>query len=203
MNKVLVLFAHPRFEKSRVNRALLAALAGAEQITVHDLYEQYPDFNVLRARERELLLSHQIIVWQHPIYMYGPPALVKQWIDVVLDHGWAHGPDVNTLADKIVFNAVTTGGTRQSYSAGGVNRFTLQELLRPFEQTAHLCRMVYLPPFAVQGTYLLNRDELLSCSTMYRRLLDRLSRGTDATAEICRHAFIDEWISSVESGSSP
>jgi glutathione-regulated potassium-efflux system ancillary protein KefG len=203
MKRVLVLFAHPRFEKSRVNRALLAALAGAEQITVHDLYEQYPDFNVHKARERDLLLSHQVIVWQHPIYMYGPPALVKQWIDVVLEHGWAHGPDVNNLADKIVFNAVTTGGTRQSYSAGGFNRFTLQELLRPFEQTAHLCRMVYLPPFAVQGTYLLNQEDLLSFGTIYRRLLDRLSRGTDTAAEICSRAFLDEWIRSVETGASP
>jgi glutathione-regulated potassium-efflux system ancillary protein KefG len=63
--------------------------------------------------------------------------------------------------------------------------------------------MVYLPPFAVQGTYLLNRDELLSCGTRYRRLLDRLSQGIDATAEICSRAFIDEWISSVEKGASP
>ena len=203
MNNVLVLFAHPRFEKSRANRALLAALQGADYITVCDLYEEYPDFNVDASRERQLLLSHQIIVWQHPIYMYGAPALLKQWIDVVLEHGWAHGAGVNNLANKLVFNAITTGGTRSSYASNGFNRFTIQDFLKPFEQTAHLCSMVYLPPFAVHGTYLLSQSELENCGSLYRRLLERLSRGSAAAAGIRRYSFIDEWINAVETGAEP
>jgi glutathione-regulated potassium-efflux system ancillary protein KefG len=203
MNNVLVLFAHPRFEKSRVNRALLAALHGADCITVCDLYEKYPDFNIDASRERQLLLSHQIIVWQHPVYMYGAPALLKQWIDMVLEHGWAHGLDVTNLANKMVFNAITTGGTRASYASDGFNRFSIQDFLKPFEQIAHLCSMVYLPPFAVQGTYLLSKSEMEGCGSLYRRLLERLARGSDAAADIRSYAFIDEWINAVETGAAP
>ena len=41
MKKVLILFAHPHFEQSRTNRALLHALKELNFITIHDLYEQY------------------------------------------------------------------------------------------------------------------------------------------------------------------
>ena len=46
MAQVLILFAHPALEKSRVNRALVAAVQGLEGVTFNDLYEAYPDFDV-------------------------------------------------------------------------------------------------------------------------------------------------------------
>lgn len=87
MNSVLLLFAHPRFEQSRVNRALLSVLNHEDHITIHDLYERYPDFNIDTARERNLLLAHDIVVWHYPFYMFSAPAMIKQWIDLVLEHG--------------------------------------------------------------------------------------------------------------------
>ena len=58
MNKVLILLAHPRFEKSKTNRALLKDIERQDGITFNDLYEQYPDFNVDVAREKDLLLQY-------------------------------------------------------------------------------------------------------------------------------------------------
>jgi glutathione-regulated potassium-efflux system ancillary protein KefG len=55
MNKILILFAHPRFEKSKTNRALLKNIERQEGVTLNDLYEQYPDFNIDIDREKELL----------------------------------------------------------------------------------------------------------------------------------------------------
>jgi glutathione-regulated potassium-efflux system ancillary protein KefG len=46
MDKVLILFAHPRLEKSRVNRMLIKHIPKRDNITFHDLYENYPDFNI-------------------------------------------------------------------------------------------------------------------------------------------------------------
>ena len=45
-NRVLILFAHPAFQKSRVNRRLIAAVRNMESVTINDLYEEYPDFFV-------------------------------------------------------------------------------------------------------------------------------------------------------------
>jgi glutathione-regulated potassium-efflux system ancillary protein KefG len=194
MNTVLILFAHPRFEKSRANRALLSALNHENYITVHDLYERYPDFNIDTATERNLLLSHNIVVWHYPFYMFSAPPMIKQWIDLVLEHGWAHGEGGCNMANKIVFNTLTTGGTRNAYGRSGHNRYSLREFLLPFEQTAHLCNMTYLPPFAVQGTYRLTDFQLEEAALLYKQLLQRLAHQPFNIEEIRKHDLLNDWI---------
>jgi glutathione-regulated potassium-efflux system ancillary protein KefG len=194
MNKILIIFAHPRFEKSKTNRALLDNVTGLPDVTLNDLYEQYPDFNIDVNREQELLLTSQVIVWHHPLYMYGAPALLKQWIDLVLEHGWAHGREGDFLKNKIVFNTITAGGTREVYAAGQYNRFTIRELLAPFEQTANLCKMIYLPPFTVHGTYLLTGPELAYKAGLYRTLLLSLSGGDFDLGSINQFQYLNDWL---------
>lgn len=194
MNTVLILFAHPRFEQSRANRALLSALHHEPHVTVHDLYERYPDFNIDTSSERNLLLSHDIVVWHYPFYMFSAPSMIKQWIDLVLEHGWAHGEGGCNTANKIVFNALTTGGTREGYSRSGYNRYSLREFLLPFEQTARLCNMIYLPPFAVQGTYRLKESGLQESAALYKQLLQCLVRGNFSIDEILKYELLNDWI---------
>ena len=194
MNRILILFAHPRFEKSRANRALLENIEEQEEVTLNDLYEQYPDFNIDVPREKELLLAHQIVIWHHPFYNYGAPALLKQWIDLVLEYGWAHGERGDFLKNKVIFNALTSGGTREVYSSSGYNRFTVQEFLIPFNQTATLCKMIYLPPFAVQGTHLLTAEALGRYAGLYRALLDRLAKGEFDVEAMKRFSFLNDWL---------
>ncbi len=193
MKKILILFAHPRYEKSRANKALLDGLRDQQFITVHDLYENYPDFNIDVAREQALLLDHQIIVWHNPFFLYGAPAMIKQWVDLVLEHGWAHGEGADNLANKQVFSAITTGGTRSSYSHGGFNRYTIPELLRPLEQVSNLCRMTWLPPFAVQGTYRLTDAMLEDYADQYRQVLAELAQSPSLEG-IRKYAFLNDWI---------
>ncbi len=203
MKKALILFAHPRFEKSRSNRALLAEVRGLDFVTVHDLYELYPDFNIDVDREKKLLAAHQLIIWQFPLYMYGSPALLKQWTDLVLEHGWAHGEGGCFLDNKQLFIAVTTGGSREAYGANGFNRFSLSELLRPLEQTACLCRMLYLPPFAVQGTARLTGAQLFRYANLYRLTIQHLCAGESDEACIRRYEFLDAWAAAVQEQGAP
>jgi len=162
MQKVLILFVHPRFEKSRVNKELIKHIPHRDNITFHDLYEHYPNFNIDVAKEKELLLAHDIIIWHHPLYWYSAPPLLKQWIDMVLEFEWAYGPGGSALKGKVVFNCITTGGARETYHRNRHHNFEIKELLRPFEQTANICGMVYLPPFAVQGSYKLENTQKFS-----------------------------------------
>ena len=194
MNKILILFAHPRFEKSKTNRALLQNIEQRQNVTLNDLYEQYPDFNIDVDREKELLLSHRIIIWQHPFYMYSAPALLKQWIDLVLEYGWAHGQGGDFLKNKIIFNAITAGGTREVYAPGGYNRFSIREFLVPFEQTANLCKMIYLPPFAVQGTHLLTGEALNHHVALYSTLLDRMAMGDFDIEALKKVEYLNDWL---------
>ena len=77
MRRVLVLFAHPSVEESRVNRQLLVRIPAADNVKFHDLYENYPDFNIDVEKEQKLLLDHDVIVWHHPLYWYSSPPILK------------------------------------------------------------------------------------------------------------------------------
>ena len=100
--RVLIIFAHPRFEKSLNQMLLVKQIPLSGDITFHDLYEHYPDFNIDMEAEQRLLTEHDVIVWQHPLYWYSAPALLKQWIDIVLDFGWAYGPGGTSLKGNML-----------------------------------------------------------------------------------------------------
>ena len=149
--KVLLLFAHPALEKSRIHRRLLQLAREIPGVTIQDLYEAYPDLNIDVEREQQLLADHDAVVFQHPFYWYSTPAILKQWQDLVLELGWAYGKGGTALEGKLTFNVVSAGGPEVAYHRGGYNVFTVRELLAPWEATARLCHMRYLPPFVVFG----------------------------------------------------
>ena len=170
--KVLIEFAHPALQKSRVNKSLISAAAATEGITVNDLYENYPDFHIDVPKEQQLLLDHDVIVFQHPFYWYSCPALLKEWQDLVLEHGFAYGSTGSALKGKIMFSVISTGGNKSSYQPGGHNQHEINSLLLPFSQTANLCGMTYLAPFLVQGTHSLSaKSDIPEYGKQYQKLL--------------------------------
>ena len=115
MKRILIIFSHPALQSSRANRQLLQALDGLEGITLHDLYHHYPDMFIDVKREQALLSEHDIIVFQHPFYWYSCPAIMKEWMDLVLEYGYAYGPEAHALSGKQWLSAITTGGAPESY----------------------------------------------------------------------------------------
>lgn len=177
-NQILILFAHPALQKSRVNRVLISTVRDLPGVTFNDLYEAYPEFDIDVRREQELLLRNEVIVFQHPLFWYSTPAIMKEWQDVVLEHGWAYGHEGTALRGKKFLSVITTGGGEKAYQSGGFSRYTLRQLLVPLEQTANLCGMDYLPPFVVHGTHLMSEDEIYEHAWDYRRTIEALRDGT-------------------------
>jgi glutathione-regulated potassium-efflux system ancillary protein KefG len=197
-NRILVLFAHPVMHKSRVNCRLNEAIQDVEGITMHKLYEEYPDFHIDVNREQQLLLQHDIIVWQHPFYWYSSPSLLKEWIDLVLQHGFAYGKTGTALRGKQVLSAITTGGRREAYQEGGMNEYTIPQLLAPFRRTVRLCRMDYLPPFVVHGTHLLNDEAIQAAAQNYRSLLISLRDDIFSMDEIMDCFYLNDLLEKSE-----
>jgi len=169
MKKVLVNFAHPVKSRSNINKALRAAVEDLEGITINDLYDNYPDFMIDVKYEQSLCEANDIIIFQHPFYWYSTPAIIKEWLDLVLEHGWAYGSEGNALNGKIFFQAISTGGDASTYQREGLNRFTITELTSPYQATANLCNMIWLPPFAITGVHRgLSHDKLQSHAENYR-----------------------------------
>ena len=147
--RVLVLFAHPQADRSQTAAVLARDAAEMEGVTVVDLYAEYPDLAVDPDREQARAAEHEAVIFLFPVFWYSTPALLKEWQDLVLEYGWAYGEGGDKLAGKIFFCAVSAGGPESAYAQGGYNNFTLPELFRPLEQTAALCGMDWLPPFAL------------------------------------------------------
>ncbi|MEN8171017.1 MAG: NAD(P)H-dependent oxidoreductase [Pseudomonadota bacterium] len=172
--KALLLFAHPLPNRSRANRAMLRALDGLEGLMVRDLYELYADFHIDVGQEQRLLRQAELIIFQHPIYWYSAPAILKQWMDSVLLPGFAFGSGERALQDKRLMSAVSAGHSERSYTQGGYDSWTMEEFLRPFEQTARHCGMDYLSPFVLYDAQKMDERQLIERAKEYRRTIEVL-----------------------------
>jgi glutathione-regulated potassium-efflux system ancillary protein KefG len=175
--RILVLFAHPKRQASVVQRAMLRSIDGLDGVTIADLYAEYPDFDIDVAREQQRLLDHDLIVLQHPFYWYSTPAILKEWQDLVLENGWAYGPGGTRLAGRFLMSAISAGGSEEAYRNEGRNRFSIMELLAPFNQTAYLCSMAYLTPFVIYAGRRMTTESLSTSAETYRDLIVGLRDG--------------------------
>ncbi len=179
MASVLVLYAHPAPHKSRINRRLAAAAREVAGVTFRDLYELYPDYMIDVEEEQRLLSEHDVIVFQHPFYWYSAPSLVKEYLDLVLTYGWAYGEGGTALQGKSLLQAISAGGSAEVYCSQGRNRFTVRQLLAPFDQTACLCGMRYLAPHVIHGAnQLADAASIQPLAQRYARLLKALRDET-------------------------
>ncbi|MFB5761914.1 NAD(P)H-dependent oxidoreductase [Paenibacillus medicaginis] len=147
--KTLVIVAHADLGASRINKRLVAELERRGHVTVHRLYETYPDEKIDVAREQALLLAHDRIVFQFPLYWYSSPSLLKKWLDAIFELGFAHGRGGDKLKGKELLVAISSGGAANMFQAGGLHNYSYSELLRPFQQTANYTGMIYRSPFIV------------------------------------------------------
>jgi glutathione-regulated potassium-efflux system ancillary protein KefF len=153
MARTVVLCAHPQLEHSRVTRAMARAAAGVAQVEVRDLYGLYPDYLIDVAAEQAALADAALLVWLHPAHWYGMTPLLKLWADEVLAFGWAYGPGGNALRGKDLWLATSTGGSVDAYRPDGLNRYFFDAFLPPYEQTAQLVGMRFLPPLVLHGAH--------------------------------------------------
>ena len=150
--------------------------AAGPRIDVNDLYGSYPDYFIDIATEQRRLAAAQLVVLMHPIQWYSMPALQKLWLDEVLTYGWAYGAGADeaeqprgarsigarldaagahgrALQGKDLWLVATTGGSEDAYHPQGYNRYFFEAFLPPYEQTAALCGMRFLPPLLLYGAH--------------------------------------------------
>jgi glutathione-regulated potassium-efflux system ancillary protein KefG len=168
----LIVFAHPALERARVAPAMLKAAGALPFFPVRDLYDLYPDMTIDVLAEQVALAVSDIVVLQFPLYWYSVPALMKEWLDLVWVPGWAYGRGGSVLQGKTLACAFSAGGADNAYGPQGANRFTIAELMRPWEQTAALCGMRWTPPFVIHGAGDLDESALAAEVLRNRRWLE-------------------------------
>ena len=146
--KTLIIVAHPQIENSTTQQFFKEGLAGFIDFTWHPIANEYQI-----DEEQELLQQADRIIFQFPLYWYSAPALLKQWIDDVFS--------VNQLdlTNKELGLVVSTGSPAKDFQAGGLEHFTMSEVLRPFEMLANKMKLRYLVPITVFQFAYLNKLE--------------------------------------------
>ena len=188
---ILIIHAHPYPSRSRATHALSQAALTLPEVTVHSLYERYPDFDIDIAAEQAALSQAQLIVWLHPLYWYSVPGLLKHYFDKVLSLGWAYGgrsdgSSGRALDGKHCLWAASTGGDNEAYSTAGIHANAFAEFVMPIEMTARFCGMFWQPPFVVHGAHMISDDELSAKADAFKlQLQDWLNahRSTAAAQE--------------------
>lgn len=130
------------------------------QVQVRDLYALYPDQFIDAEAERAALAGVQRLVWLHPWHWYGMTPLLKQWLDEVFTAGWAFGSGGRALAGVELWLVTSTGGSAQSYQAGGEHDHEFEAFLPAYRQTAALCGMRFLPPLVLHQAAQVGEAEL-------------------------------------------
>ncbi|HEX5743355.1 MAG TPA: NAD(P)H-dependent oxidoreductase [Flavobacteriaceae bacterium] len=146
--KHLVIVTHPNIENSIINKAWINELNLInDQVTIHQLYKEYPDYKIDIQKEQEMILAHDNIIFQFPLHWFNIPFFLKKWIDEVMAYGWAFGPNGDNLKNKKIRFAVSTGGDADAYASGN----SIDELLKSLSTTFLYCGSEILPSHLFYG----------------------------------------------------
>jgi glutathione-regulated potassium-efflux system ancillary protein KefF len=121
--------------------------------------------------EQALVIASDLVVFQHPIFWYSMPALLKQWLDVVLENGWAYGEGGSCLRKKDCWLVVSTGGSEQPGQEGGSAAPPFSAFLPQFQQIARVCGMRWLPPCIFQNADHADENAIAAHAENYRQRL--------------------------------
>ncbi|WP_137820963.1 NAD(P)H-dependent oxidoreductase [Pseudomonas sp. D(2018)] len=158
--KTLVIVAHPDLARSRVNACWKQALSRQSGFKVKDLSELYPDYAFDIVREQADLVEADRIILQFPLFWYSCPAILKKWIDDVFTPGFAYARGGDKLKGKELMLCISVGAPEDGYRATGFNNFTLDELLRPFQQTACYVQARLVTPFVFYQSVFATGEQL-------------------------------------------
>lgn len=176
MTQTLILLFHPDYQNSRANRALAEAAASQPGISLVDMQALYPDGRIDSDVEAARLLSAERIVLQFPVQWYSTPPLLKAWQDAVLTrmfyiHYEAEGV---RLAGRPLLIAATAGNVPEAYTPSGANLFSLRDLLKPLQATAHRCALAWQEPFLIYDARRADAEALKVAADHYVERLARL-----------------------------
>ncbi len=175
MANVLIYYAHPAQQRSIANKAMIEAARSVEGITIVDLYNTYPRFQINVDDEQQRLQDHDVILFQYPVFWYSSPSLVKEYLDLVLEYGFAYGEGGTALQGKHLGLALTAAGSAEAYSETGYQNFPLRDFTKPMEQTATLCGMKFLAPYTLfSSLHAHETDECQNHAQGYARYLTAL-----------------------------
>lgn len=138
----LIISGHPQLQTGSLSNRIIvqelqAKLPDAEIIDINTLY---PQGQIVVAREQERLQLAKHIVLQFPLYWYALPYPLKNYLDRVFTHGFAHGGGAKLGGRALIFS-FTTGAPETEYASGRSMNHDISAFMLPWQQTCALCQL--------------------------------------------------------------
>ena len=172
--KTLVIVSHPYPENSTVIKSLEASLASKSDITVRNLETLYGNnvdgFDV--EAEKAAYDGADRVVYMFPIHWFNITPMLKAYLNVVWQYGWAFGPEGEALKGKEMLVVTCAGASAQMYSAEGLVQTTMEEILSPMKACALYVGMSYAEPLYINDSMGISDERL---SEFKNQLAERLS----------------------------
>jgi len=169
--QTLILLSHPNMANSKVNKALKNAALECQNLNLSELYAKYPNEKIDVKAEQELLLNHEKIIFQFPVFWYATPPLLKKYFDEVFSYGFAYGEKARALKGKEFGFCLSFGDEEQSFEKEGKVGFSVDEIITPFKAMSKFVGAKYGGYFAVFDAHELSQNELLQKGEQYKRFL--------------------------------
>jgi NAD(P)H dehydrogenase (quinone) len=104
--------------------------------------------------EIEKLKRAELVVFQYPLWWYGPPAILKGWFDRIFVYGGLYRSDMRYdkgyFRGKRAMLSISTGAPESTYAYNGRNA-DIELLLWPTNFTLYYMGFTILPPFIAFG----------------------------------------------------
>ena len=177
LRKVVILLAHPNIKESQANKALIDAVSDIEGVAVFNLYELSPDIAFNVDEWSKIISDTSAVIYQFPFYWMSAPSLLKKWQDEV----FTFLSKTPAVAGKPLMVVTTTGSEYEAYRSGGRNRFTTDELLRPYQGSAIHSGMVWQTPIVIYGMGTADAGKnIAEGANLYKQRVEMLINSSNA-----------------------
>lgn len=133
-----MILAHPNIGESIGNKIISTTFNKEDNTEVRHLNLIYPDTKIDIKAEQDAILTADTIIFQYPLFWYSTPAILKEWIDQVMQYGFAFGND-SKLAGKKVIVSFTIGSSIKEYP-----NEVIEKIVFHIKGLTHYCKMEYL-----------------------------------------------------------
>jgi NAD(P)H dehydrogenase (quinone) len=131
------------------------------------------------VREQQRFLKADLVVWVYPIWWGGMPAILKGWFDRALAFGFAYADgrryDTGFFPEKRGLLCLSTGGTRERFSADGVYG-DIRTVLWPAQRLMiEYLGMHALEPFVAYGAPRVDAEARATYLRQWRTRLEEIA----------------------------
>lgn len=176
--RITIVLAHPDINDSRANKELINTVKELDNVAVYNLYEDFPELFDVEVWT-QIMLDSSMLIYQFPLYWMSAPYMLKKWQEEVFTH-LSRTP---VTVGKPMMVVTTVGGDTNAYRSGGRNRYTVDEILRPYEASALAAGMRWQTPIVV---FEMDKEQigknLTEGSIEYKNRIEKLVNATQLNA---------------------